>query len=304
MIAPPAPPRLRIAAAQYAVQPLADWSDYERRITGWVGEAATAGAGLLLFPEYFAMELASLFGPEVPLSLPRQLNAMQEVLGDFLALFARLARAHGVCIAAGSYPVRLPGGGYRNRCHLFHADGARAFQDKLQMTRFETEEWLIGAGDALKVFDTAAGRIGINICYDAEFPLHAHRQVAAGADLILVPSCTDTRAGYHRVRLGSRARALENQCFVVHSPTVGEAPWSAAVDRNTGAAAAYAPVDRGFPDDGVLVEGEMDRAGWVFADLDLAALAEVRRNGQVFNFRDWDAQARIAGVEIVAPGGA
>ena len=110
MIAPPAPPRLRIAAAQYAVQPLADWSDYERRITGWVGEAATAGAGLLLFPEYFAMELASLFGPEVPLSLPRQLNAMQEVLGDFLALFARLARAHGVCIAAGSYPVRLPGG--------------------------------------------------------------------------------------------------------------------------------------------------------------------------------------------------
>jgi len=296
--------RLRIAAAQYDVAPLADWAGYERRITAWVDEAALAGARLLLFPEYFAMELASLFGPEVPLSLPRQLHAMQELLPGFLALFARLARTHGACIVAGSYPVRLADGSYRNRCHLFHPDGRCVFQDKLQMTRFETEQWHIGAGEALKVFDTAFGRIGINICYDVEFPLLAHRQVVAGADLILVPSCTDTRAGYHRVRLGSRARALENQCFVVQSPTVGDAPWSAAVDRNTGAAAVYAPVDYGFPDDGVLVEGEPDRAQWVFADLDLGALAAVRRHGQVFNFRDWDAQARIAGVEIVAADGA
>lgn len=301
----PAPPRpLRIAAAQYDVTPLAHWNDYERRIASWVDEAVGAGAGLLLFPEYFAMELASLFGPEVPLSLPRQLSAMQELLPGFLALFARLARTRGACIVAGSYPVRLADGSYRNRCHLFHPDGRCVFQDKLQMTRFETEEWHIGAGDALKVFDTAFGRIGINICYDAEFPLLAHRQVAAGADLILVPSCTDTRAGYHRVRLGSRARALENQCFVVQSPTVGEAPWSAAVDRNTGAAAVYGPVDYGFPDDGVLVEGEMDRAQWVYADLDLGALAEVRRHGQVCNFRDWDAQARIADVDVVALHGA
>lgn len=299
-----APGRLRIAAAQYDIGRPANWAGYEHKVTRWVDEAAAAGAGVLLFPEYFAMELASLFGPEVPLSLPRQLSAMQELLPGFLALFARLARTRGACIVAGSYPVRLADGSYRNRCHLFHPDGRGMFQDKLQMTRFETEEWHIGAGDTLKVFDTAFGRIGINICYDSEFPLLAHAQVAAGADLILVPSCTDTRAGYHRVRLGSRARALENQCFVVQSSTVGEARWSAAVDRNTGAAAVYAPVDYGFPDDGVLVEGELDRAQWVYADLDLGALAEVRRHGQVCNFRDWDAQARIADVEIVALHGA
>ena len=76
---------------------------------------------------------------------------------------------------------------------------------------------------------------------------------------------------------------------------------SPALSLNTGAAAVYAPVDYGFPDDGVLVEGELDRAQWVYADLDLGALAEVRRHGQVCNFRDWDAQARIAGVEILAP---
>ena len=152
---------VRAAAAQYDVAPLADWAAYERRISAWVDEAALAGARLLLFPEYFAMELASLFGPEVPLSLPRQLSAMQELLADFLALFARLARTHGACIVAGSYPVRLADGSYRNRCHLFHPDGRRMFQDKLQMTRFETEEWHIGAGDTLKVFHTAFGRIGI-----------------------------------------------------------------------------------------------------------------------------------------------
>jgi predicted amidohydrolase len=300
MSAQPATRLLRLAAAQYDVAPLAGWGDYEQRIGRWVGEAAGAGARLLLFPEYFAMELASLFGPEVPLSLARQLAALQEVLRDFLALFARLARTHGICIAAGSFPVALADGSYRNRCHLFHPDGSHVFQDKLQMTRFETEQWHIGAGETLKVFDTACGRIGINICYDAEFPLLARLQVAAGADLILVPSCTDTRAGWHRVRIGSRARALENQCFVAQSPTVGDAPWSAAVDRNTGAAAVFAPVDYGFPDDGVVAQGEPDRPQWVYADLDLAALAQVRRNGQVFNYRDWDGQARIAGVESVA----
>ena len=50
----------------------------------------------------------------------------------------------------------------------------------------------------------------------------------------------------------------------------------------------------------MLVQGELDRAQWVYADLDLRALAEVRRHGQVCNFRDWYAQARIADVEIVA----
>jgi predicted amidohydrolase len=167
------------------------------------------------------------------------------------------------------------------------------------MTRFETEDWHVGAGEALRVFDTALARVGIGICYDVEFPLLARLQVAAGAELILVPSCTDTRAGFHRVRLGARARALENQCFVAQACTVGDAPWSAAVDRNTGAAAVCTPLDYGFPEDGVLAEGEMDRAQWVFADLDPAALAAVRANGQVFNYRDWDAQARISGVETL-----
>src|SRR3546814_9016649 len=71
------------------------------------------------------------------------------------------------------------------------------------MTRFEREAWIITGGAALKVFDLDLGgpvplRAGITICYDVEFPLIARAMAAAGADLILCPSCTDTLAGANR----------------------------------------------------------------------------------------------------------
>lgn len=285
----------RIAAAQYPIEFLGDWSRYEGKIGTWVEAAARGGAKLLLFPEYFSMELASLFPAEVHASLPAQLPALQELLPQFLALFAAAARRHDVTICAGSFPVRVAGETYHNRSYLFHPDGRSEFQEKLQMTRFESEQWLIQAGDGVRVFETELGRIAIAICYDAEFPLIARRQVELGADVILVPSCTDTHAGYWRVRIGSQARALENQCYVVQSSTVGEAPWSPAVDINVGAAAVYSPVDRGFPDDGVLAIGTLNAAQWVYADVDPAGIAEVRRSGQVFNYRDWPGQFRSTG---------
>lgn len=283
----------RIAAAQYPIEFLGDWATYETKIARWVGDAAANGARLLVFPEYFSMELASLFAPEVHGSLPGQLAALQDLLPKFLALFAAQAREHNVIICAGTFPVRIGGDVYHNRSYLFHADGRSEYQEKLQMTRFESEQWLIQAADDVRVFNTELGRIGISICYDSEFPLIARRQVEMGADIVLVPSCTDTLAGYWRVRIGSQARALENQCYVVHASTVGEAPWSPAVDVNVGAAAVYAPVDRGFPDNGVVAIGELDAAQWVYADVDPAGIAEVRRNGQVFNYRDWPGQFRV-----------
>jgi len=282
----------RIATAQYDIGTQAGWPEYEAKISRWVAEAARANARLLVFPEYFTMELAYLFPAAVYQSLSGQLEALQKLLPDFLRLFEARSREHGVHIVAGSYPVRQADGSYRNRAFLFYPDGRRDHQDKLQMTRFENEQWFIQGGDELRVFDTELGRIGINICYDSEFPLLARRQVEAGADLILVPSCTDTTAGYWRVRIGCQARALENQCYVVQSPTVGLAPWSEAVDINIGAAAVYTPVDYGFPDNGVLAIGELNATQWVFADIDLAAIGHIRETGQVFNYRDWPGQSR------------
>ncbi|MGZ8135756.1 MAG: carbon-nitrogen hydrolase family protein [Methylococcaceae bacterium] len=285
--------KVKIATAQYDVSFLESWQDYRRKVERWVSEAATEQARILLFPEYFSMELASLFEQEIYSSLSKQLASMQSLREDFIDLFQGLAIQHQCIIQAGTFPVLMHTGAYRNRAYLFMPDGRFDYQDKIMMTRFENEQWLIQAGDELKYFDTDYGRIAINICYDSEFPLLARRQVEAGANLILVPSCTDTVAGYHRVKIGCQARALENQCYVVQSPLVGLAPWSEAVDVNVGAAAVYTPVDRGFPDDGILAIGEFNKVQWIFAEISLTDCAMVREQGQVFNYRDWPLQTRV-----------
>nr|WP_246351364.1 carbon-nitrogen hydrolase family protein [Deinobacterium chartae] len=291
-----------MAAAQYEVSYLESWEAYAAKLAAWTAEAAGAGARLLVFPEYAPMELASLFAPEVQANVPAQFPLLQDLLPAYLELHRELARRHDVYLLAGSFPEELGGGRYVNRAYLFDPSGERRYQDKQIMTRFENEQWGILPNPGLKVFETDLGRVGVNICYDSEFPLLARAQVEAGAELILVPSCTDTLAGYHRVRTGSRARALENQCYVVQSPLVGTAAWSEAIDINVGAAGVYTPVDRGFPANGVLVEGELNAARWVYAEIDLDALAQAREDGQVFNHRDWPRQTAAvdAGVRLEA----
>ena len=284
---------LRVAAAQYDISFLKSWDEYAVKINHWVLDAAKQGANVLLFPEYFSMELASLFPKHVYQSLTKQLEELQTVLPEFIALFTGLAQKKRVYVVAGSFPVRQSDGSYRNRSHLFRPDGTRDYQDKLQMSRFESERWMVSAGNEIKTLDTEFGRIAINVCYDSEFPLFARKQVETGADLILTPSCTDTLAGYWRVRISCQARALENQCYVVQSSTVGAAPWSEAVDVNIGAAGVFTPVDHGFPSDGVLCAGELNQSQWIYADLDRDAIARVREAGQVFNFRDWPGQFRF-----------
>ena len=106
----------RLAAAQYDIGCLENWSAYEKKVERWVGEAVDAGAELLLFPEYFSMELASLFPPEVYRSLSGQLDSLQTLQADFVGLYGAQARRHGIHILAGSFPVRQPDGNYRNRC--------------------------------------------------------------------------------------------------------------------------------------------------------------------------------------------
>ena len=164
-----------------------------------------------------------------------------------------------------------------------------------QWRRFEAERLGISAGHELKVFATELGRIGVNICYDVEFPPLARAQSQAGADLILVPSCTDQLSGHSRVWIGARARALENQCIVAVSPAVGEAPWSAAIDRNVGAAGIFVPPDHGFSEDGMLARGHLNAPGWIYAAVDRQALARLRQDPEVFIRRDWHARATWRG---------
>jgi len=291
----------RIALAQYPIGRPASFAEYEEGVARWCEDAAHRGARLLVFPEYGGMELASIFGPAVEGDLHRQIEAIGDVVPAVDDLHVRLARRLGVHILSASLPVVDPDmSGPVNRARLFGPGGGRGHQDKRIMTRFERERWGIRGGGAQHVFDTELGAIGVAICYDIEFPMIARALAEAGAGLVLAPSCTDGSAGCNRVRIGAMARALENQCYVAVSPTVGEAPWSPAVDVNFGAAGVYGPPDRGFPENGVLVEGALNAPGWVFADVDPARIAEAREYGQVFNNRDWALQPGL-GTEAGAP---
>ncbi|MEM7506041.1 MAG: carbon-nitrogen hydrolase family protein [Pseudomonadota bacterium] len=293
---------MKIATAAYPLSWLTGWNDYEKKISEWVEGAAEEGAELLVFPEYGAMELASLAGAEIAANPEHCIVAVSEFLPAADDLHARLAAEHNVHICAASAPVRRPNGRPVNRARLFGPMGLIGWQDKLIMTRFEREEWDIAPGNEAIVFDTELARIGILTCYDAEFPLNARAMIEAGAEILLVPSCTEALSGYWRVRIGAMARALESQCVVVHAPLVGKAPWAATIQAGTGAAAIYGPPDLGFPDTGVLAEGPMNAPGWVVEDIDRDAIGRVRERGRVLNMVHWREQDdRLEAVQIIAP---
>lgn len=279
----------RIAAAQYPIELLPTYGAWEIKISRWVWEAAEQGAQLLLFPEYAAMELAG-GDPDAAADLQAWLHHVMAVGERIDELHRHFAIHYEVTILGGSRPCRDNRGLIVNRARLFCPDGSSGHQDKIVMTRFERETWGIGGGEAIHVIDTPVGRVGITICYDAEFPLIARAQAEAGAQIILVPSATDSMQGFWRVRIGAQARALENQCYVVQAPTVGEAPWLPSLDENHGSAGIYGPPDGITPDNGVFAFGDLNRPQWLIADVRLDQVELWRRDGTVLPFRHWPEQ--------------
>lgn len=283
---------LRVAACEYPVELLDSLEAWQAKLRRLCTSAVSHGASLLVFPEYAAVELTALLPPEVRADLPGSLRALQPLREEFLAMHRALAMELNVTILAGSFPWKVDGR-FLNRAWLCTPDGVTRHQDKVMMTRFERESWGISGGEALEVFDIPGACVGVLVCYDSEFPLLARRLCEKGAQVLLVPGCTDTEAGFHRVEISCRARALEQQCFVVQAPMAGTADWSPALDVNTGRAGVFTPVDRGFPDDGILAQGAPpETAPWLIADLSLSRLGSVRRHGQVKNFADWPEQLR------------
>lgn len=287
---------MKIATAAYPIDWFDSFAQYRDKLSHWVAEAQ---ADLLVFPEYGAMELASLGGPAVAGDLEASLHEVARHWPRIEALHIELAARHGCHILGASGPAfpqdgaeaSAAGGGRPvNRAVLYGPEGRIGHQDKQIMTRFEREEWDVVGAPGLRVFDTALGRIGILICYDSEFPLLGRQLASHGAQVILVPSCTDTVAGFNRVRIGAMARALEGQCVTVHAPTVGPCPWMPALDENRGRAAIYAPPDGFWPETGILAEGAMDQPGWVRAEVDLGRVADSRERGVVLPFRHWPEQ--------------
>src|SRR5690606_22604124 len=147
-------------------------------------------------------------------------------------------------------------------------------------------DWLVSPRSQLNVFETDFGKMAVAICYDVEFPELVRAAAHAGASLLVVPSDTDDRYGFLRVRYCAHARTIGNQMFVVHAPTVGGLPRVPAVSLHYGSAAILTPSDFAFARDGVLAEGLPGQEAVVVGELDLRLLDENRSFGTVLPLND------------------
>ena len=121
---------MKIASAAYPLSWFDNFDQYEAKLADWVAEAAGHGADLLVFPEYGAMELASLAGPDVAGDMEAALQAVAGYLPQADACHARLAQKHGVHILAASAPAMTDQPRPVNQARLFAPSGEMVAQDK------------------------------------------------------------------------------------------------------------------------------------------------------------------------------
>lgn len=275
---------IRVAAAAYPLSYLNSLDDYRTKLTRWVDDAADCD--LLLFPEYGALELATLGGPEIAGDLKRALQEAARHKNALRELHEELARNYQCYLLAGSIPYFVDEKIY-NRALLFGPDGLIGHQDKQIITPTEIAIWDLSSNPGLQIFDTPIGRLGVLICYDSEFPLLARQLAEREVEILLVPSYTNSLAGYHRVRIGAMARALESQCVVLHAPLIGASSWNQTIGDAQGAAAIYAPPDGFWPETGIISIGELNTPGWTKAEFNRTQVAKSRRSGTVLTFAHW-----------------
>lgn len=278
---------VKIASAQYPIDFHKSIDDWKKKTINWITEASSEKAEILLFPEYGSMELTSLLSESDRLDLKHQAKKLKNYLNEFIELFKTQAVEHKIYIIAPSFPVFHDDRKTTNRVFIFSPTGKIEFQDKFYMTRFEEEDWNIQSGEQIvKVFKNNKFSFSISTCFDVEFALPPMIAAHKGqVQIIFAPSCTETIKGAHRVHIGARARALENQIYVVVAQTVGLAEWSPAVDINYGYASIYSTPDLNFENDGVVAQGQANKSGWIYCDLNLDHLETVRSFGSVLNFK-------------------
>jgi nitrilase len=254
----------KIAALQMVSTP-----DVDRNLeaaTRLIAQAAAAGAGLVALPEYFCLmgrrDDDKLRAAEAPGDGPIQ------------RCLSAAARRHGVWLVGGTLPLRS-GEADRvfNACLVSAPDGRLAARyDKLHLFSFDNgrEHYDEGgtqrAGDAPVAFQAGGCRVGLSICYDLRFPELYRALMRPPCDLIVVPSAFTATTGRAHWELLLRARAVENQCYVL-APAQGGAHENGR--RTWGHSLIADPWGEVLA---VQAEGE----GVVLADLDPARIAAVR----------------------------
>jgi len=259
---------MKIAAVQMVSTP--DWPTNRDAAARLVRQAAAAGAMLVALPEYFCVmgrrDTDKLELAEAPGAGPIQ---------QFLA---ETASDCGIWIVGGTLPLRtgVPGQAL-NRCCVYAPDGSEAAHyDKIHLFAFDNgresydEGRTLQAGAAPVALDVNTGaaplRVGLSICYDLRFPELYRALMRPPCDVICVPAAFTHTTGRAHWELLLRARAVENQCYVLAAAQGGT---HLNGRRTWGHSMVVDPWGEVLA---VCEEGE----GVVLADLDPARIAQVR----------------------------
>jgi len=278
----PRPARVRIAAMQYLLRPISRFEDFATQVEFFVRSAKEYGAQFVVFPEYFSMQLLSYLREPSP---GRAVRRLAQLTPEYEKLFITLATENKLYVIAGTHPV-IQHGQLFNAAHLFTPNGRMFRQKKVHLTQTEKGPYQMSRGHGFYLYHTEYGKIAILVCYDVEFPEAARVLAEAGAQILFVPSCTDERQGFCRVRYCAQARAIENQIYVVMAGTVGNLPEVPYMATHYGQAAILTPSDYFFARDGIAAEGTVNQEQMVISDVNLDLLDERRINGTVIPLND------------------
>ena len=242
--------------------------------TRLIADAADQGAQLIVLPEYFC-----LMGQKDTDKLAVRERAGRGPIQDCLA---DAARRHRVWLVGGTLPVEVDGvtDRIRNTTFVFAPDGSVAARyDKIHLFGFTKgaehydEARTIAAGGEPVAFDATLGdqplRVGLSICYDLRFPeLYRHFAGGGAPDLLIVPAAFTYTTGSAHWEILLRARAIENQCYVLASAQGG-------VHENGRRTWGHSMLIDPW---GEIVAEQDEGEGVVLGHIDPMRLAEVREN--------------------------
>lgn len=270
---------VRLGIAQWQMRQFGSVEDLLQQVEFFVDTVSGYHADLILFPELFNAPLLSRYDQENP---PQAMRFLADYTDRLKEKMLAMALTYNINIVAGSLPYCVDQKLY-NVSFLCRRDGTWDSQYKLHITPDESEYWGLQGGPELKIFDTDVGKIGILICYDIEFPELSRMLADKGMKILLVPFWTDTKNGYLRIRRCAQARAIENECYVAISGSVGNLPKVENMDIQYSQSAIFTPSDFAFPHDAIAAETTPNTEMTLIADVDLDLLKELRKHGSVRN---------------------
>ncbi|MFC7291536.1 GNAT family N-acetyltransferase [Hirschia litorea] len=275
---------VRVCSVQFQMRKVNSFEEFINQVAYFVDVASDYRSDFVCFPEFLTMPLISL--SEDQSSSSENIEYLTTLTEQFIEAMSEMAVSYNINIIGGTHPTRVENNEIHNMAYVFLRDGAVHTQPKIHITPSEKYWRNIHGGNSLTAIETDCGTIGVNVCYDSEFPELARNLTDQGINILFVPFCTDDRQGYNRVRYCSAARAIENQIYVVMAGTVGNLPNITNMDINYAESCILTPCDFPFARDGIAATSAPNTEMVVMSDLNIETLVASRKSGTVQNLRD------------------